>query len=844
MFHNSILRSVFFLKLLFLVAGCGSSRYAPTTNSSFLANANQSRLDNAPLNPALISRSIDFDLVHTKLDLSLNWKEEFIHGTATLQLKPYFYEQVVLVLDAKLLTVQSVNLLTTSGKENLNYNYDGLKLTIDLDRTYNRGELFQIEIEYRSANRAEVDSNKVDFKQRGFYFIDPHDADSLKPTQFWTQGETEHNSRWFPTIDAPNEKTTQEILLTIEDNYQSFSNGVKKSSTKHTNGTRTDHWVLDLPHSAYLFSLVVGEFSITTSTSGEIPLEYIVEQEYSEYAKDIFKNTPEMIRFFSEKFNYPFPWPKYSQVAVRDFVAGAMENTSLSTFMEQVQVNSRTLKDYNWDYIIAHELTHQWFGDLVTCESWSNLALNEGFAEYGEYLWNEYKYGKDEADFQFLENLETYLEEANETKYELIRTNASDPEDMFNAHSYQKAGRVLHMLRNFVGDDAFFESISLYLHSNEYSSVEIEQLRLSFEKVTGQDLNWFFDQWFFTKGHPILNISHSYQSDTLELRFDQVQDVSQSAIFRLPFYINVLLDSTWLSIPIILESATEVFKLQLPNRPKSVLVDDSHLLAEVYHNKSAEEWAYQYSKAINYVHREQAILELMNLEGEKSNLSKATIQQALHDPHYKIKQYAVEYYTEYPDQVNNEALVQITNLSNDENSDVKSVVLFFLATIDYTKYKLFIEKSLNDSSYLVLGTALTILLEYDLPFFEKIYTSYENMTDLNVIIPIAAHKQSLPVQYDWFIDKLVRLRTAELFYFLQYFNAYLISANITEREQGVAYLAQLVATHPNEEVKLIAFQGLLFLSEMSSAKNEIKNILNSENGKSYTDLFNAFIVEP
>jgi aminopeptidase N len=843
MLHNSFLRVTFFLSFLFFITGCASSQYAPA-NISYSENSAVNQYSDSRINPALISRSKDFDLVHTKLDLSLNWQDEFVFGKALLQLKPYFYEQDILELDAKLLSIQSIDLLTPEGKQHLEYSYDGLKLIIELDRVYRRGELFQIEIEYRSANRKEVVNNAVVSDQRGFYFIDPHDTDSLKPTQFWTQGETEHNSRWFPTIDAPNEKTTQELLITIEDKFLTLSNGVKRSSSIHADGTRTDHWVLDSPHSAYLFSLIVGEFSVTTTMVDDIPLEYAVEKEYSDYAKDIFKNTPEMIRFFSTKFNYPFPWPKYSQVAVRDFVAGAMENTTVSTFMEDVQVDSRTLKDYNWDYIIAHELTHQWFGDLVTCESWSNLALNEGFAEYGEYLWNEYKYGKDEADFQFVENLETYLEEAKESKHELIRNNASDPEDMFNAHSYQKAGQVIHMLRNFVGDEAFFESLSIYLKENEFASVEIEHLRLSFEKVTGQDLNWFFDQWFFTKGHPILNISHIYESDTLAVKFEQIQDFSQSTIFRLPLYMDIFLDSTSLSIPIILESGSEIYKLYLPERPKAVVINDSHLLAEVYHSKSQDEWANQYLRSENYVNREQAIIEVMSFDAVASVSSKMAIEKALRDSHHKIRQYALEYYTEFSEHVNEETLAQIISLTNDKNSDVKATALFFLANKDYKKYELIIKESLQDSSYLVLGTALTILLEYDLQYFEKASTKYQKLNDLNVIIPLATQKQSISNQYDWFISKLVRLRTADLFYFLQYFNAYLITASEAERERGVAYLSHLTADHHNEEVNLVAFQGLLFLSELPSAKSEIRKILNTDRGKVYREQFNAFIVEP
>jgi aminopeptidase N len=193
-------------------------------------------------------------------------------------------------------------------------------------------------------------------------------------------------------------------------------------------------------------------------------------------------------------------------VVVRDFVSGAMENTSASTFMEAVQSTQRELIDKSWDDIIAHELFHQWFGDLVTIESWANLPLNESFANYAQYLWDEYKYGKDEADYQAFREKQQYLYESTRKQEPMIRFEYKKPDDMFDSHSYAKGGRILHMLRRLVGDEAFFESLKEYLHQNAFQNTEIHHLRLAFEKVTGKDLNWFFNQWFLLPGHPELVI--------------------------------------------------------------------------------------------------------------------------------------------------------------------------------------------------------------------------------------------------------------------------------------------------------------------------------------------------
>jgi aminopeptidase N len=213
-----------------------------------------------------------------------------------------------------------------------------------------------------------------------------------------------------------------------------------------------------------------------------------------------------MMEFFSQKLGFDYPWSKYAQVVVRDYVSGAMENTSATLHGEFVQRTSRQRIDETYEDIISHELIHQWFGDLVTTESWSNIPLNESFATYGEYLWNEYKYGQLYADNKLYENYQNYMQEAENKNVDLVRFYYDQREDMFDRHSYDKGGFLLHYLRNIVGDAAFFKSIELYLKTNQFKAVEIHQLRLAFEEVTGKDMNWFFNQWFLNAGHPKLKL--------------------------------------------------------------------------------------------------------------------------------------------------------------------------------------------------------------------------------------------------------------------------------------------------------------------------------------------------
>ena len=435
------------------------------------------------------------DLLHTKLELRFDWEKEEVLGVAHLRLTPYFFPINQVTLDAKNFLLHAVRF--EKEGEDLNYSYDQEQVTINLGKTFKKGETYNLYIEYTAQPRKTGGSDAITSDQ-GLFFIKSGD----KPVQIWTQGETEWNSRWFPTIDKPNERCTQEMYLTVQDRFTTLSNGLLVSSNDNADGTRTDYWKMDMPHAPYLFMVAVGEHAVVKESWEDTPLEYYVDPEYKSDAKNIFAHTPEMLTFFSDKFGLKYPWQKYSQIVVKDYVSGAMENTTAVIFGDFVQRTARELADEHNDNIVAHELAHHWFGDYVTCESWSNLTLNEGFANYSEYLWLEYKYGKEEADYFMYSERDDYLFSARNETHPLIEFEYEDKEDMFDAHSYNKGGAVMHMLRNYVGDQAFFAGTQKYLQDNALQAVEAHDLRLAFEAVTGEDLNWFFNQWFFRQGPP------------------------------------------------------------------------------------------------------------------------------------------------------------------------------------------------------------------------------------------------------------------------------------------------------------------------------------------------------
>ena len=326
-------------------------------------------------NPYRGSAPKNFDLVNIKLEVKFDYAKQYLYGQATITLKPHFYPQTELVLDAKQFDIHQVSIVTgESSREALKYTYDSLQLKIKLDKEYTKDQTLKIFIDYTAKpNERKSGGSAAISEDKGLYFINPLGTDSTKPTQIWTQGETESNSCWFPTIDKPNQKSTDEIYITHLKKYVSLSNGVLVSSTNVNDSLVTDYWKMDLPHAPYLFMMAVGDFKIVQDRWRDIPVNYYVEKDYAPYAKQIFGNTPQMIEFFSQKLGFDFPWPKYSQVVVRDYVSGAMENTSATLHGEFMQRTSRELLDETHEDVISHELFHQWFGDLVTTESWSNL---------------------------------------------------------------------------------------------------------------------------------------------------------------------------------------------------------------------------------------------------------------------------------------------------------------------------------------------------------------------------------------------------------------------------------------------------------------------------------------
>ena len=791
------------------------------------------------------------ELKHTKLKVSFDYQKEQMNGEEWLTASPFFYATNELTLDAKGMLIHEVALDKGGSKSPLKFDYKNDELKITLDKTYQKNQDYTIYIKY-TARPSEVkqEGSAAINDAKGLYFINAQGKDPDKPTQIWTQGETESSSAWFPTIDKPNQKTTQEIYMTVPDKYVTLSNGILKDSKKEGNSLRTDHWVMDKRHSTYLFFMGVGDFAVVKDKWRNIPVDYYVEKEYEPYAKQIFGNTPEMIEFYSKKLGYDYPWAKYAQMVGRDYVSGAMENTTATLHGESAQQKPGDLIDENkWEDVIAHELFHHWFGDLVTAESWSNLTVNESFANYSEYLWEEYKYGKDNADYHLMNDLSGYINNPGLFKKDLVRFDYASREDVFDAVTYNKGGGILHMLRNYLGDDAFFAGLNDYLKSNEYQNGEAHQLRLSLEKVTGKDLNWFFNQWYFGSGNPKLNYTSTYEP--VKKQVTVVINQSQDQPFQFPLAIDVYDNGKpKRSIVWVDAKAKNTFTFDSSKAPDLININaDGILLSEITETKKPEQNLLQFTNSKEFLSRYRALSAIKEADAKNPAVIKL-LAAALKDPFFRLREQALEQI----DLSNADQAKALTSeveklASNDPKTLVQAAAVSALAKTKNAKYTPLFEKGINGVSNAVKASSLAGIAEIDptkvAALLDKI--DLDNASDdlISKLLPIIVKNKSE--------KQMPAIGTTVAFYpFIKFqnptlgksaeegYNWIMSSDNLKATEKVTKILVQAKSQMPdNPQVKMMISQMLK--NGLAKKMEVLKNKPNSPTVNQQIDAINKAI---
>jgi len=564
------------------------------------------------------ARSRDYDLQHSKIALRFNLEQKKVLGEVTHSLSILRDGTAKIVFDSAGLTVQKVTVNKAAAK----FETTAGKLIIPLASEAKAGDKFEITIRYEAK------------PTKGMYFILPDKDYPNRPSQIWTQGESEDTHYYLPTYDYPNDRLTTETILTVPASWITVSNGKLISVTDAGKGLKTWYWKESVPTSTYLITVVAGEFDEVKETWRGIPVTYYAPKGRGDRLSINYGRTPAMMELFSKKFGVDYPWEKYSQVMVDDFVAGGMENSSATTNTSTSLVHPKLAPEYltGEDDLISHELGHQWFGDLVTCKDWGDVWLNEGFATFLEAVWTEAHFGKDQVDYERWNNAREWFESASLWNKPIVRHDFDDSSE-FDDNAYAKGGWVLYMLRHQLGEDAFYRGLKHYLEANRGKNVVTADLAKAIEEATHANVDQFFSQWLYGAGAPKFDLSYTYDAEKhqLMLTVKQTQKVEgRVGLFHVPVDVEITTASGPKLYNVTVSKDKQTFSLTADSAPLMVLFDKgSHVLKSADFRKEKKEWLYQLKNASDVSDRADAVVALGKMRNDDEAV--AALGDALHN---------------------------------------------------------------------------------------------------------------------------------------------------------------------------------------------------------------------
>lgn len=526
--------------------------------------------DNYPPDTPVVPRHLALD-VHVDLEARALW------GSVTLTLEARQPNVTHVSLDARELTVSSVE----RAAKPLVFRQEAGKLHVDLDAPTASGASVDLTVTYR-----------VEQPRLGLYFVGPDRANPNAPLQAWTQCQDDDAPYWFPCLDLPHLKATTAVRCTVKKGLRVISNGPCTSKTENADGTTTFSYQMDVPHPAYLVTLVVGQFAELVNHHGDKPVRYFVAPGREEEAYRSFGKTPQMLTFFEGLLKVDYPYAEYNQVAVADFIFGGMENTGCSTMMDRTLHDGRAHLDFSSDELVAHELAHQWFGDLVTCRAWAEGWLNEGFATYMASLWMEHDEGKNEFLYDLWLHARRYFEEdVRRYRRPIVTRRYQEPVDLFDRHLYEKGARVLHLLRCELGDTAFFDGVSNYVKKHARGAADTDDLRRALEESSGRNLERFFDDWVRAGGHPDVSVEYSYDATAklavLTLAVGPRAETGRPWALNIPVRIHC--GANVITRTLKLDTESQRFPIPVTDRPTRVVVDPDDTILKTLRLRLPEE---------------------------------------------------------------------------------------------------------------------------------------------------------------------------------------------------------------------------------------------------------------
>jgi aminopeptidase N len=639
------------------------------------------------------ARDRSYHVVHYKIEVSIDDQRRSVSGRVTTTLVPFLPSLDSIEFDAEEMQVNRVSL----GKLNLPFDMRPAKLVVHLDKHYSFTDTLAITTEYTCTPR------------RGLYFVQPDEGYPKKPRQIWTQGEDMDNHFWFPCYDFPNDKATSEVIATVPDRYVLVSNG-KLMSDKENKKTKTKtfHWAESKPQSSYLIMFAAGEYAVLKDHVGKLPVEYYVYPQDTTDARICFRETPRMIEFFNKKIGFQYPWEKYAQILLSDFMYGGMENTTATTLLDYATVyGARERIDHPTTSLIAHELAHQWWGDVVTCKDWRHLWLNEGFADYFDLLYEEFSLGGDEFSYMVSHSQQAGIHADTSLGRKPIVSVGS-----YIPNVYARGASVLHMLRFVLGEQLFWRALNHYITKHQFQPVGTNDLKTAIEEATGQNLYWFFDEWLYKAGHPIFDISYRWSDSTktISLSVKQTQEIdSLTGVFRTPVDIEVTTPEGVSTHRVEVLSKDTTFTIPGQSKPELVLFDKGNwLLKELRFEKSPEEWRFQAEDAPDPVDRIVAIQELIKLPDVEDAVP-LLVRLSLHDNFWAVREEAVSALGKIKttnDSLRHEIKSTLIAGYKDEKSSVRSAAVEALKDYRGDDVMATLHSALEDSSYVVISSAL------------------------------------------------------------------------------------------------------------------------------------------
>ena len=552
------------------------------------------------------ARARDYDLQHSRIGLRFDLGQKKVLGDVTHSVSILRDGIAKISFDSVGLTIQSVTVNKSAAK----FETTADKLIVSLPGAARAGDKFEVAIRYEGK------------PTKGMYFILPDKDYPDRPRQIWTQGESEDTRYYLPTYDYPNDRLTTETILTVPASWITVSNGKLISVSDGGKSLKTWTWRESVPSSTYLTTVVAGEFDEAKDSWRGMPVTYYAPKGRGDRLPVNYRRTPTMIDLFSKKLDVDYPWEKYAQVMVDDFVAGGMENSSATTntssSLNHPKIAAELYTDE--DGLISHELGHQWFGDLVTCKDWGDIWLNEGFATFMENVWTEAHYGKDQADYERWEGARQWFGEGNLFNKPIVRHDFDDSSE-FDGNAYTKGGWVLTMLRYQLGEDAFYRGLKHYLEVNRGKNVVTADLVKAMEESSHNNVDQFFSQWLYGAGAPKFDLSYSYDNDKhqVALTVKQTQKVEgRVGTFRVPVDLEITTSSGPKLYDITVSKAEQVFTFPSDSAPLMVLFDKGgHILKSVEFHKEKKEWLYQLKNAAEFADRADAAVALEKIKNDE-----------------------------------------------------------------------------------------------------------------------------------------------------------------------------------------------------------------------------------